>query len=182
MSLLTYVELVELVERGVIEGVHPDHINGASIDVTLGNTLWVEAVPHGGYTIVDLAAKEAPELEEIPIHGYFDLAPGQFCLASTKEMFHLPADIAAEVKLRSSSARAGLDHSLAGWADPHWHDSVLTLELYNNLRYHHLRLRPGMKIAQMIFMRGTPVPNEAGYAARGRYNGDSAATPSKGIC
>lgn len=181
MSLLTYVELVELVKRGVIEGVHPDHINGASIDLTLGDTLWIERAPHGGHTVVDLAAKETPEMEQVRIQGYFDLAPGQFCLASTREVFNLPADIAAEVKLKSSSARAGLNHSLAGWADPHWHGSVLTLEFYNNLEYHSLRLRPGMKIAQMIFMRGTPVPEEFGYAVRGRYNRDMSATPSKGI-
>lgn len=30
MSLITYNGLVELVERGVIEGVKPERINGAS--------------------------------------------------------------------------------------------------------------------------------------------------------
>lgn len=181
MSLLTYVELVELVRRGVIEGAHPDHINGASIDITLGDTVYVEGPPHGGYTVVDLAAKETPNMVATPFKDYFDLAPGQFCLASSREMFNLPNDIAAEFKLKSSGARAGLDAALALFCDPGWHGSVLTLELYNNLCYHHLRLRPGMKIGQMIFMRGTPVPAFADYAARGNYNGDKSATPSKGI-
>lgn len=130
---------------------------------------------------MDLIAKEVPLLQPVTIHGYYDLAPGQFCLGATQEVFNLPNDLVAEVKLRSSVARAGLNHSLAGWADPGFNGSVLTLELFNNLKYHWLRLRPGMKIAQVIFMRGEAVPDYASYSTRGRYNKDMSATPSKGV-
>lgn len=183
MSLITYSGLVVLASTGVIEGAHPKNINGASIDVRLGNRVLLEAPPHGVQTVVDLAGKEVPAMREIDLSqlGYYDLKPGEFCLAGTVERFNLPNDIAAEYRLNSSLARAGLDAALAMWCDPCWHGSVLTLELSNALRYHSLRLRPGMKIGQMIFLRGQPVPDFASYAVRGKYNGDSQAQQSKGL-
>jgi deoxycytidine triphosphate deaminase len=127
MSLITYDELVDLCQSNVIEGVAPDRINAASIDVTLGDTLWVEASPNGLNTMVDLIQKETPAMEQIDLQkvGFYSLAPGQFCLAQTREVFHLPEgivmetwyspSIAGEYKLKSSMARAGLGHLLAGW-------------------------------------------------------------------
>lgn len=193
MSLITYDELVDLCQSNVIEGVAPDRINAASIDVTLGDTLWVEASPNGLNTVVDLIQKETPEMSQVDLQkvGYYDLAPGQFCLAQTREVFHLPEGIAMETwyspsisgeyKLKSSMARVGLGHLLAGWCDPGWGNSVLTLEFVNHLKYHSLRLRPGMRCGQIVLWRGDPVPNHASYATRGRYNNDRAATPSKGV-
>jgi dCTP deaminase len=193
MSLITHDELVNLVKASVIEGVAPDRINAASIDVTLGNTLWIEASPNGLNTVVDLIQKEAPAMTQIDLNrvGYYDLAPGQFCLAQTREVFNLPAgaesahwhapSISGEYKLKSSMARAGLGHLLAGWCDPGWHGSVLTLEFVNHLKYHSLRLRPGMRCGQIVLWRGEPVPQHASYANSGRYNNDLTATPSKGV-
>lgn len=183
MSLVTYNELCGIVDAGYIRGVHQAHINGASIDVTLGSRLWLEDKPMGQNTVVDLMAKQSPALLPVDLldHGYYDLEPGRFCLAATCETFHLPNDLSAEYRLKSSLARAGLDAALAMWCDPGWHGSVLTLELTNTLRHHSLRLRPGMAIGQMIFHRGYPVPPAASYATRGQYNGDLAAQPSKGL-
>ena len=183
MSLLTHTELVELVQQDIITNVRLDQINGASIEITLGNTVWIEDSPHGQYNVVDLAAKETPHMMMVSMlsAGYYDLQPGGFCLAGTRETFNLPNDLAAEYKLKSSLARSGLDHLNAGWADPGWHGSVLTLELKNCLKMHSLRLRPGMKIGQMVFFRGAEVPDHASYAVRGSYNGDKTATPSKGV-
>jgi deoxycytidine triphosphate deaminase len=104
LSLITYSGLVELVDRGVIEGVEPGRINAASIDVTLGDVIWIEDANHGG--TVDLARKFVPNMirVEMPPDG-FELQPGEFCLAQTREMFNLPDDIAFEFKLKSSGAR-----------------------------------------------------------------------------
>ena len=181
MSLLTYTELTELVEQGVIEGVRPEHINGASIDLTLGNNLFQEAPRR--YKWCDLAKKEAPPMIPMDrdLDGGWSLYPGEFVLASTKEIFHLPANIAAEYKLKSSLACAGLNHLLAGWCDPGWTDATLTLELKNELKHTILKLRPGMKIGQIVLWRGEPVPEHASYAARGQYNGQREAQPSKGV-
>lgn len=181
MSLITHTELVQLVADGVLTGVDPEHINAASIDITLGSTIFIEASPHGGYDRVDLKAKETPHMEPVVIHGYYDLAPGQFCLASTQEIFNMPNDITAEFRLKSSGARAGLDAALAMWVDAGFTGANLTLELVNNLKFHHLRLRPGLKVGQIIFWRGAPVPDHASYAVKGQYNNELGTVPSKGI-
>ena len=88
---------------------------------------------------------------------------------------------AGQVPLRSSLARPGLTHNMAGFVDPGFCGSVITLELVNVLRFRALRLRPGLKIAQVAFFRGQPVPKHARYAVRGKYNWDVAAQPSKGV-
>ena len=153
--LLTYTELTHLLDTGVVRGAQKGHVNGASIDLCLGSKVLVEAPPGGDSSVVDLMDKATPPMREVDLlkTGYYDLAPLQFCLASSLETFFLTNDLAAEFKLKSSLARAGLDHALAGHCDPGWHGSVLTLELVNNLRWHSLRLRPGMKIGQVIFLR-----------------------------
>lgn len=171
MSVLSFNELVEIVEEGVITPVPFDAINAASIDIRLGNEIVVERC--------DIRTVDIAEREVFPSHrvnmqdvGHYDLAPGEFILAHTLESFHLPMDICAEFKLKSSGARTGLENALATWCDQGWHGSTLTLELKNFLRYSHLRLTPGMFIGQMVFHRTTPVPVDRSYAVRGRYNND----------
>ena len=177
MSLISYLELAELVESGVIDAPF-EHINGSSIDVTLGGTLFIEC-PIGG--TVDLAAKKAPRMTRVEIGDGYRLMPGQFVLAATREVFRLPNNVSCEFKLKSSGARSGLDNALATWCDPGWNGSVLTLELRNSLQHHALMLRSGMKIGQMVFYRCEEVPDHASYAIVGQYNGDKTATQSKGI-
>lgn len=185
MSLITYNGLAKLVADGVIrnpDGAPIDHkrINAASIDVTLGDTIWLENESGG---TVDLANREGLNVVRSAIddeHG-FPLYPGEFVLAQTYEQFFLPDDVAAEFRLNSSGARNALDQALAVWCDPGWNGSVLTLELRNNSRWHRLLLRSGMRIGQMVFWRGERVPADRSYASVGRYNGDTTAAPSKGV-
>jgi len=181
--LLTYNELRELVESSAIEGVAPEQINGASIDLTLGDEFFVEyerRFEGGGPPVVRLAEKELPQM--YAAGGPLLLDPGRFCLASTRERFNLPLDVAGHYMLKSSLARSGLQHLFAGFADPGWHGSVLTLELVNVLQHHTLVLEPGMKIGQMVFWKGSsPVPFEHSYAARGQYNKSGSVQQSKGV-
>lgn len=178
--LLSYHELHELIESGVIDA-DPENVNGASIDLTLSNQVLVEtdSLPN----LVSLKDKQIPCMEPIEIHNEygFPLTPGQFILASTQEIFHLPNDIAAEFKLKSSVARAGLNHCLAGFADPGWNNARLTLELKNELKHHTLILKTGMKIGQMIFYRVNPVPEQHSYSVKGRYNNTTVVSESKGV-
>lgn len=177
--ILTHNELTALVNSGAIEGVKPEQINGASIDLTLGDVFWVEDYPFEHRELVHLGDKETPMM--LQSSGKLILKPGQFCLAQTREVFHLPDNVAAHYMLKSSLARAGLQHLFAGFADPTWNGSVLTLEYVNQLRHHSLVLEPGMKCGQMVFFRGTsPVPPEHSYAVKGQYNNDTKAQPSKG--
>ena len=176
MSVLSYIELVQLVEDEVISPVSYDDINAASIDIHLGNEIVVEAVPPGLSlpSAINIHKREVFPSHKVDISedGYYDLAPGEFILAHTQEIFNLPLDICAEFKLKSSGARTGLENALATWADNGWHGSTLTLELKNFLRWHPLRLTPGMKIGQMVFHRTVPVPLKRSYAKKGRYNND----------
>lgn len=189
--LITYNGLAQEVANGTIANVTDDLINGASIDLTLGNCFYLEEPPMKPqymnepllHSPVDLAAKQT--LQMYPVHvedgDPFILYPGQFCLASTKQKFYLPNDIAGHVMLKSSGARCGLNHLMAGWADPGWNDSVMTLEFHNCTQHHPLMLRPGMKVCQMVLWRGEEVPHERSYAVVGQYNSNHTTQPSKGI-
>ena len=173
MSLLSYVELCELVESGVIGPVGPSAINAASIDVRLGDDIITEQYCDHRVRPVDIHKREVFPSYRQKINDHYDLQPGEFILAHTMETFNLPNNICAEFKLKSSGARTGLENALATWCDPNWHGSTLTLELKNLLRYSALRLTPGMFIGQMIFYRVAPVPHGQGYDVRGRYNNDA---------
>ena len=170
--LLSHNELLELIERGVIENAKSDAVNSASIDVHLGDVIMVEDFSSGPQ-LIDYRAREKPAMKKVRLRDDgFVLEPNQFILAQTVEVFHLPLDISAEYKLKSSMARIGLEHLNAGWADAGWHGSVLTLELKNITQCQRILIRPGDAIGQMVFFRHKPVPLERSYAARGRYNGD----------
>ena len=170
--LLSHDELLELIERGVIENAKSDAVNSASIDVHLGDVIMVEDFSSGPQ-LIDYRAREKPAMKKVRLRDDgFVLEPNQFILAQTVEVFHLPLDISAEYKLKSSMARIGLEHLNAGWADAGWHGSVLTLELKNITQCQRILIRPGDAIGQMVFFRHKPVPLERSYAARGRYNGD----------
>jgi len=179
MSLLTFTQLVDLVDDAVLENATVDQVNAASIDLHLGDTLLVESY---GDVSVDLSKKGKPPMESAILdeNGSWWLEPGEFALAETREVFNLPDWIACEFKLKSSLARAGLNHVLAGWADPGFNDATLTLELINSLRKNSLGLKPGMKIGQVVFWQGERVPPDASYSVLGRYNGQRGATQSKG--
>lgn len=176
--LISYNGLVDLANDGVI--VIQDHgaINGASIDLHLGSRILREREQPAS---VDLATRESVEW----VQGFLDnggratLAPGEFMLAHTIETFNLPDNISAEFSLKSSLARNGLEHLLAGWIDPGFNSSVLTLELKNSTRYHTLVLREGMPIGQVKFFQHDTVPASKSYRSRGRYNGDNSVSRIK---
>lgn len=169
MAVLPDWRIHELARAGVISPFDPDLVNPASLDLRLGSTLLIESAEHV-FTPYPLGNHDAD-------YPYL-LRPGQFVLAATLEQFHLPDDICGQLLLKSSRAREGLDHALAGWADPGFH-GTLTLELRNNLQLHPQPLFPGLRIGQMVFMAMTDAPTTT-YAVTGRYNGDPGATASRG--
>jgi dCTP deaminase len=66
---------------------------------------------------------------------------------------------------------------LAGWCDPGWHGSRLTLELKNERLHHAIPLFPGLKIGQMVFhaMSNTPMKS---YRETGHYNNHLTVMPN----
>ncbi len=179
--LLSFYRLHALIDQGVIKA-DPTLVNGASIDLTLGNEIQIcrDADDQRAWPIVDLAAKENIATEHLLMddEGYV-VEPGEFILAHTNEVFNLPNTIAGEYKLKSSMARNGLNHMLAGWCDPGWHGSQLTLE-FHNCTNQRLRIRPGMKCGQAVLWECEDV-GDGSYAIHGQYNGQKGAQESKGI-
>ena len=106
------------------------------------------------------------------------LQPHEFVLAETLEEFKLPDCIAGQLALKSSRAREGIEHLLAGYIDPGY-SGRLTLELQNARSMHPVALWPGMRIAQIVFHRMTMLPSKD-YSHTGRYQGDKAVQGSKG--
>lgn len=181
MSLLSYSQLLKLVEEGVITNVTEADINSSSIDLTLGEKILCEK-PRAEHNchVRFMKNREALYLDEFNIRTVpYALLPGEFILAQSQQVFYLPNYISAEYKLKSSMARCGLEHLNAGWCDAGWNGSVLTLELKNMTRNHTLVLEAGMPIGQMVFFEHVPVPVSKSYAVRGRYNGDTQVTGVK---
>jgi dCTP deaminase len=185
MSLLSHDELVELIRSGVLDAPE-SAVNAASIDLTLAPVIMAERPPRHGETVsaLDISRGAVLPMEYRRMHeyggeAYYDLMPGEFILASTVETFNLPNWVSSEYMQKSSLARNALEHLAAGWCDAGWHGSNLTLELVNVSRYYPIRLRPGMPIGQMKFLRHKPVTDKDSYASRGQYNGDSGVTQTK---
>ncbi len=164
-------EITSLCDGGMVTPFERALVNPASLDVRLGGTLLIESV-------------ESEALVPYPLEGHTEerpylLVPSQFVLAQTVETFHLPNNIAAQFMLKSSRARSGLEHLMAGYCDPGWSGSVLTLELHNSRQLHPVALWPGMKIGQMVFHRMSQRPLRD-YSVTGRYNNDQQVTASRG--
>src|SRR6266478_2200985 len=94
-------------------------VNPASIDIRIGKTIILEKTPFFKPSfekdaMVELLDLEAYYTSETP----YWLAPGEFALVSTYEWITVPNGYAVELKLKSSTARKGFNHSLAFWVDP----------------------------------------------------------------
>ena len=175
-GILTFTEINDLIDQGVIENVNRKSVNAASLNVTLGPKFLIErrnneTVSGVHHDALSFAKRESPLFATFEDEVF--LGPGEFCLASIVEKVNLPADIACHVLLRSSAARMGIEHSLAGWADPGFHGN-LTLEFTNVLKYHSVKLQAGDQVCQLIFHRVPAVPADRTYVATGgKYAGDT---------
>ena len=165
-------EIRALCLEGMVTPFDPTLLNPASLDVRLGRHIMIEQSGTADMLLLDLSNNG--HCETVP----FVLRPGQFILAETVETFHLPDHIAAQFMLKSSRAREGIEHLLAGYVDPGFY-GVLTLELHNSRQLSGVALWPGMKIGQMVFHRMSEKPLRS-YAQTGRYNGDAKVQGSKG--
>lgn len=186
--ILSHDQIIhEIIEGKVVEGAEIDNVSSASLDIRLGEFILVESnahsVSHVGYHPKVLSLKQRDHLTTTKVNikekGCYILRPGEFILAQSIEIFHLPLHISAEYKLKSSMARIGLEHLNAGWCDAGWNGSVLTLELRNMTTFHEIELCYGDKIGQMIFFKHEPVDLDNSYARKGTYNGDKTVSSAK---
>ncbi len=155
----------------MITPFEPELVNPASYDIRLGDTILIESA-------------ESPDLVPYPLHRHSEaepywLVPGQFFLAESIPIWNLPHNISAQFVLKSSRAREGLQHLLAGYCDPGWSGSRLTMELKNIRQLHQIAIWPGMRVGQMVFTTMDAIPRRD-YRITGRYNNDTSVQGSKG--
>jgi dCTP deaminase len=163
-------EIAKLCRAGMITPFDDYLINPASLDVRLGDHIMIELESQQDLHPADIInhTKENPYL----------LYPDEFILAQTLEVFNIPDTVSGQFALKSSLARSGFEHLLAGWIDPGFNNSVLTLELKNARKHQPLPLWPGMRIGQIIFMQMASTP-DVSYRDSGRYNDDLTVTQCK---
>ena len=163
-------EIRALCEEGLVTPYDPALVNPASLDVRLGENILIETA---------LTSHMQPR----SIAGFtqdrpFLLHPREFILEETVETFFLPSFLAGQFALKSSRARSGIEHLMAGYCDPGWSGSRLTLELQNARALHPVQLWPGMRIGQLVFHVMSARPAED-YSIVGHYNFDQQVTASK---
>lgn len=124
---------------------------------------------------VDLALGELLVPGGLP----YVLKPNEFVLGSTLEDVHLPADLAAQVKGKSTWARRGLLVECAGFIDPGF-GGMITLEIKNLHHEDDITLRYEDRIAQIAFYQ-TDQRCERPYGTEGlgsHYQGQHGTTPA----
>lgn len=150
--------------EGMVKPFTPELLGSASLDVRVGKSLLEETPdPERRWDTVDIRLTD--------VYRPYLIKPDHFVLVGTLEIFYLPDDVSAQFCLKSSRAREGLEHSLAGFCDPGWNGSVLTMELRNNSRFYDIPIYYGMAIGQMVFFRLAMKP-ESSYRDKGHYNRD----------
>lgn len=154
-------DIERFLDQGVIS-ITPrpanEKINGATVDVRLGNSFRVFREHSTPY--IDLSGPReemAAQLEQvmseeilITDNDAFFLHPGELALATTLESVKLPANIVGWLDGRSSLARLGLMvHVTAHRIDPGWEGKIV-LEFFNAGKLP-LALRPNMAIGALSF-------------------------------
>ena len=166
--------LQELIAAGevVVEPLNPEHMQPASIDLTLG-THFLKVDENS----IDRITLDS-ELRYLDLHTGADeeivIPPLSFLLAVTRERIRLPANMTAFVEGRSSIGRIGLFIQNAGWVDPGF-DGTITLELFNANRLP-IRLRAGRRICQIVFAQ---LDRSTSRPYQGKYQHQSAAVGSR---
>lgn len=185
--MLSDKEIRQLAYEGMVNPFDEKYINPNSLDVTLGTKVLVESEETRKlmYDSSNFDPKQwwlrrtwtEVNISEHTYENPYWLYPWTFLLGHTEQVFTLPNTIAAQFHLKSSRAREGYAHALAGLCDAGWHDSVLTLELHNNASVP-LPLYPGLRIGQLVFFRLAQAP-DFDYSRSGRYNNDASVQISK---
>ena len=103
----------------------------------------------------------------------FELQPGQFALASTREYFKMPQGLVGFVQGKSSIGRNGLQIENAGLIDAGF-EGAITLEFYNMAPWP-IILKAGMPICQIHFT-SVQSPVYKDYHKIGHYNGQRGPT------
>lgn len=170
------IEIEEAIKEGhiVFHPHRPEHINGSSIDVTLGEWFFrtdrkspttvynpfdeKEVARYYGKPQKAITHKEwceetgTPPLKNIPLnHPVIVIEPGERILAHTQEFIGILPPGTTSMQSRSTWGRNGVAVCFdAGWGDPGYVNRW-TLEVYNLNQRHSIVLPVGERIAQVVF-------------------------------
>lgn len=178
-------EIIRLCEAGMITPFDPELVNSASLDLRVGYKILM-LIDRDRYFLEKFngdttqADSQGNHFLEIKLNEgeSFEVPPNGCVLVDSLETFNVPEDVAGQVVLKSSRGREFWQHIMAGFIDPGFNSSVLTMELINKSLQSKL-LTPGFRIAQVIWYRMESKPEQS-YQLRGRYNGDKSTQVSKG--
>lgn len=178
MGVYSNIEIEQAIADGhiIFHPYQPEHINGSSVDVTLGewyyqtdsnnaNSIYnpfdkaevdryfgevKQAIPHQQWCD---ETGNAP-LVNIPAdHPVIILGPGERILAHTREFIGILPPGTTSMQSRSTWGRNGVAVCFdAGWGDPGYVNRW-TMEIYNLNQRHSVVLPVGERIAQIVFLK-----------------------------
>lgn len=168
MTILVDWQIKQRCLGGMVEPFDPEMLNPTSIDVRVGASAKLRIL--GGWQDIELAQHS----QDNP----YWLNPGDRILVASLETFNLPDDVVGQFRLKSSRGREFYEHLEAGWCDPGWHGSKLTMEIIAH-DIEPLPLYQKLRMGQIIFFQLSTIPDKS-YRQIGRYNGDTSVQQSKG--
>lgn len=176
-SVLVDWQIRQLLVNNVVtrEGANLNYlVNPASLDITLAGEFLVERRHEGGgpNPVLQTWRDSSSPMYKHVSKDYLELAPGESCLAVTRELFTMPNNLLGEYILKSRLARFGLDHKIAGYIDPGFRGKI-TLELINSNKHTTLVIAKGQRIGQIKFT-SLPTPQKP-YEGHYSLNGISPA-------
>ena len=140
----------EIEGLNMITPYNPADLQPCSYDVHLAFPLH-KVTPESYHSYIDPErGHDGYDLEQIPFPTeWYVLPPGELLLACTQEYITLPPNIAGRIEGVSSLGRLGLNiYQTCGLLDPGWEGRIV-LEV--STVAHNIMLRPGMRIAQVLF-------------------------------
>jgi dCTP deaminase len=177
MTCLCDSDIQDAINKGLLE-IMPrpirDQLQPASIDLTLANDF---LIPEWAQT-VRIKPGERPNVKFAHKEGPILLRPGQFCLGRTLERVTIGGGIRARLEGKSTIGRCALlVHATAGYIDPGFTNSTITLELINLAPYP-IELHAGAYIAQLAveLMTNKPQRLYGDPALNSHYQGQKATT------
>lgn len=151
-------QIRNLCNHGLLFPFDEDLINPASIDIRVGKTALIDT--EEGFI-------DYPDFESYTVDNPYLLRPNECLMVATLEYLKFPPFICADLKLKSSRAREGLSHSLAGWIDNGFH-GIVTMELKNFSTKRDVKIYPNLRIGQLV-IHNTDTPQKD--YSHGRYAG-----------
>ena len=173
--ILTRNEILEAVHTGdiVIDPFEEKALDAASYDMTLYHQIRVFIEGLNEIDLMEMAQNanmlmKITRIVEIPAESYYLLKPGELVLGMTVEKLTLPPNIAGSLEGRSRFARMGLMvHVTASFLQPGLRNTRQVFEIFNASR-NAIKLRSGVRIAQVIFERCEGMAIYAGVFANQR--------------